>query len=161
MQAIRIGVIRSRRHRSTDGFHVYTDHGLGAIDWSHPATPRRLLFWEDVPSAALHLLGGLLATGHLDAIRADGHMQGTHLLDERGYPGATAVYETDPVVFGRFQHAIVTEDAAGNAQVEGVLVHETVINSHPPPAGNFQPATHDPATGQLTFTFRPSPRLIG
>jgi hypothetical protein len=161
MQTIHISVVRGRRYRSTDGFQVYTDRGTGAIDWAHPATPRRMLFWEDAAPAAGHQLGGFLAAAHLDGIRPDGHLEGTHLLDERGYPGGTVTYETDPVVFGRFLHAIVTEDAAGNAQTEGIVVHETVANSDPPPASGFRPVDHDPLTGRLTFVFSPSPRLVG
>jgi hypothetical protein len=120
-----------------------------------------MLLWEDSCNSAGHQLGGFLWAPHLDSIRPDGHLRGTHLMDQRGYPGGVVTYETEPLVFGRFRHAIVTEDAAGNAQTQGILVHETVINSAPPPAGDFRPVNHDPATGRLTFNFSPSPRLIG
>ena len=161
MQRIAVGVVRNRCFRSGDGFQVYGDGGTGQMAWGHPVTPRRMLLWPDAPATAGHLLGGHLTAMHLDSIWADGHLEGTHLLDEHVRPGATVVYETGPFVFGRFRHAVVTEDAIGNATTQGVTVHETVVNSDPPPAGDLLPTDHDPATGIMAFSFTPSDRLTG
>lgn len=159
MQAIQIQVVPSRSFCSGDGFQVYGDGGTGQMDWSYALTSRRRLFWPDASAAAGHLLGGHAMGPHLDGIRPDGHVQGMHLLDEHLFPAASIIYETDPLVFGRFRHAVVTEDAAGNATTTGVTVHETVINSAPPPAFDFRPAAWDQGDGRLTFSFSPSDRL--
>jgi len=161
MQTIRIGVVRSRRYCATDGFHVHSDHGAGTMDWARPITPRLVRFWEDAAATAGQLLGGHLMSSHLDGIRPDGHLEGTHLLDERAYPAAAIPYVTDPLVFGRFRHAVVTRDAAGNAIVEGIAVYETVVNSDPPPPGALRPVACTADTRQLELSFTASPRLIG
>lgn len=161
MQAIRIGVVRSRSFCSTDGFQVYGDGGTGQMDWVHPVTPRRQLLWDDAPPLVGHLQGGHVMALHLDNVSPDGHLEGTHLLDEHFSPAATVVYETDPFVFGRFRHAVVIEDAVGNAVTEGATVHETVINSEPVPASDLLPVAHDPGTDRLTFSLSPSDRLTG
>ena len=161
MDRIVISVVRGRSFRSVDGFQVYGDSGRGTIDYEHPMTSRRLLLWDDMPVVAGHVLDGHLMAVHLDGVVADGHLEGTHLLDEHAYPAATAVFETGPHVFGRFRHAVVTEDAIGNATTDGVTVHETVVNSDPPPANDFIPSGHDGAADRLTFAFTPSDRLIG
>src|SRR5687767_11302149 len=104
MQAVRIGVIRGRQFRSSDGFQVYGDGGSGTIDWTHPVSARRQLFWEDAAASGEHLRGGHCVGPHLEAIRPDGHVEGTHLLDAYLYPAAAVVFETDAFVFGRFSH---------------------------------------------------------
>jgi hypothetical protein len=161
VQAIHIAVLRSRKYWATDGFQVYSNHGSGPIDWDHPETARRVMFWEDAPgSAGQHLAAHLVCT-FLDGIRPDGHLEGTHLFDERGYPAAALVYDSDPLVFGRFQHAVVTQDAVGNARTDGITIHETVINSAPPPAADLRVLGLIYETALLEFVFTPSPRLIG
>ena len=161
METIRIGVVPSRSYRSTDGFQVYDDGGTGQMDWVHPVTPRRQLLWDDAPRVAGHLLGGHVMGLHLGNVCSDGHVKGTHLLDEHLFPAATVVYETGPFVFGRFRHAVVTEDAVGNATTQDVTVHETVINAEPVPARDLSPTAHDPAEDRLTFSFSASERLTG
>jgi len=161
LQAIRIGVVRGLAYRSVDGFRVYGDGGTGLIDWVHPVTPRRQMLWPDAHVLPGHLLGGHLMGPHLDGVRPDGHLEGTHLLDEHLFPAATMVYETDSFVFGRFRHAVVTEDDLGNAMVSGVTVHETVINSDPPPAREFKAAAYDEDSDQMSFSFAPSEQLTG
>ena len=161
METIRIGVVPSRSYRATDGFHVYGDGGTGQVDWVHPVTPRRQLLWDDAPVVPGHLLGGHGMGLHLDNVCSDGHVRGTHLLDEHLIPAAAAVYETEPFVFGRFRHALVTEDAVGNATTQDVTVHETVVNAEPLTAGDLVPTAHDPASDRLTFSFSASERLTG
>ncbi len=161
MQAIRIGVVRGPSYRSTDGFEVFGDGGSGTMDWVHPMTPRRQMFWPDAPAPSAHVAGGHVMATHLDSVQGDGHLEGTHLLDGWLMPAAMMFYETDPWVFGRFRHAVVTADGVGNATTAGVTVQEMVINSEPPPASGFRPASHDAQTGQLTFSFSGSPRLTG
>jgi len=161
MQTIRIGVLRGRSFRSTDGFHVYGDGGRGQMDWVHPLTSRRELFWPDASPTAGHLLGGHVMGPHLDGVRPDGHLEGLHLRDRHLLPAAAVYYETDPLVFGRFGHAVVTQDAVGNSTTAGVTVYETVINSGPPPPGAFRPALYEGATDRLTLSFSPSERLTG
>jgi hypothetical protein len=161
MQAIHIEVVRSRRYRAADAFHVCSDRGTGTMDWVHPETGRAIRFWEDAPPAAGHQLGGYLMGPHLDGTRPDGHLEGTHLLDEQAYPAAGIPYDSEPLVFGRFRHAVVTQDAAGNALTDGVMVYETVINSDPPPPGDFRVEAYHGDVHQLEFWFAASPRLRG
>ena len=156
-----VGVVRGRRFRSVDGFEVYGDGGTGTVDEDHAVTPRRVLLWPDVAVMAGHLFGGHVMAVHLDSVGSDGQFEGTHLLDEHLYPAAAVVFETGPRVFGRFRHAVVTEDAVGNATAAGVTVHETVVNSDPPAASDLMPVAHDSGTDQLTLTFVPSDRLTG
>jgi hypothetical protein len=160
MQTITIGVVRNRPFRSTDGFHICGDGGSGQMDWDHPVTPRRLLLWPDAPIIPGHLLGGHGMSLHLDGVRPDGFLEGAHLLDTHMRPAAAVVYEAGPFVFGRFRHAVVMEDAVGNAAA-GAAVHETVINSDPPPATDLVPMAYDTQTGRLTFSFSGSDRLTG
>ncbi len=161
MQTIRIGVVRARSFNSTDGFHVYGDGGTGEMDWVHPVTPRRQLLWSDAPGLAGHLLSGHVMGLHLDNVSPDGHLEGTHLLDEHAFPAATIVFETEPLVFGRFRHAVVMEDALGNAATEGATIYETVINSEPQAASDLAGVLHDPQTDRLTFSYSASDRLTG
>ncbi len=161
MQSIRIGVVRERRFCSTDGFHVYGDSGSGVMDWVHPVTPRRELFWPDAAVVAGHLLAGHVMGPHLDSVRPDGHLEGVHLLDECLMPAAAIFCETDPLVFGRFRHAVVTEDAIGNATQAGVTIRERVINSEPAAARDLKPVSYDAGSHRLTFSFVPSERLVG
>lgn len=158
MQAVCISVVRGRRHTSADGFQVYGDGGSGTMDWGHALTPRRVVLWEDGPGVAEWMLGGHGCGAHLDGTRADGHLEGTHLLDERGYPGARVAFEAEPVVFGRFRYALVMDDAAGNADTDGAVVHEQVVNSDPPAADGLRPVEWDEASGQMTFAFEGSGR---
>jgi hypothetical protein len=161
MQTIRIGVVRGRAYHSSDGFHVYGDRGTGVMDWVHPVTPRRELFWPDAAAMAGHLLAGHVMGPHLDSVRPDGHLEGVHLLDECLMPAAAILYESDPLVFGRFRHAVVTEDAIGNATQAGVTIHETVINSEPAAARDLKPVSYDAGSHRLTLAFSPSERLVG
>ena len=161
MERICLGVVPRRSFDAADGFHVYGDRGSGQVDWTHPVTSRRILFWPDAPVQPGHLSGGHLMASHLGEVCCDGHVQGVHLLDDHLYPAAPAMYVSEPFVFGRFRHAVVTEDAFSNATAADVVVHETVVNSDPPPAGEMVPVVHDPATDRATLTFSPSDRLIG
>jgi hypothetical protein len=161
MQTLRIAVVRSRKYRATDGFQVISDHGSGTLDGDHPETARPVMFWEDAPGGAGQHLRAHLLGAHFDGLRPDGHLEGTHLLDEQAYPAATLVYESAPLVFGRFQYAVMTQDAAGNALTEGLTVHEAVINSAPPPAADLHMVEHPLAHPRYELSFTPSPRLIG
>jgi hypothetical protein len=161
MQKIRIQVVRSRRYRATDAFHVCWDHGTGVMDWAHPETGRRIMFWEDAPVAAGHLVGGFMMGPHLDGSRPDGHLEGTHLLDAQAFPAASIAYDSEPLIFGRFRYAVVTQDAAGNTLTDGVMVHEAVINSDPPPPGDFHVAAYRGDIHQLEFSLPASPGLVG
>jgi len=161
MQHIRFTVVRDGRFRSVDGLNIHSDGGTGVMDWAHPVTPRRLLFWEDAGPMPPHLLAGHLMARHLDSVRFEGHLTGTHLLDCQGHPAGTTVFEVGPFVFGRFRHAVVTEDELGNRRLDGVIVRESVINSDPPPPSHFRAEEFDPATGILAFSFTPSEKLVG
>lgn len=161
MQMIRFTVTPDSRYRSIDGFQVYGDGGTGVMDWEHPITPRRLAFWNDAVSASLHLAGGHLVGAALDSVRIEGHLAGTHLLDTHEVPTGEIAFETGPFVYGRFRHAVVTEDELGNATRDGVVVYETVVNSDPPGASDLKAVAHERATGVLTLSFQPSERLVG
>lgn len=161
MQRVRIEVVRSQSYCLTDGFQVYTDGGTGVMDWVHPATPRRVLLWDDLPPMAGYLLGGHMAGQHLDGRMPDRHGEQTWLLDEHLLPAGTVAWESGPHVFGRFKFAVVMEDAAGNAATEGVRVYEQVINSEPAPPADLRPEAYDPVTGRMTLRFTPSGRLAG
>jgi hypothetical protein len=155
MQRIRIGLVRSGC-ASGGGFQVYAGSGAGGIDWSHPITPRRQLFWPEAEGFAGHLLGGHISRRHLEAFCSDGHVQGTHLLDRALQPAAVVSFEAGPYVFGRFHYALVPEDAVGNPG-EAVLV-EKVLSSEPAGASRLLP-TDCAADGRLVFTFIPSIKL--
>jgi len=161
MQQLVIDVVRRRGFASGDGFHVYGNGGSGAVDWEHPVTSRRYLLHPDTPPAATHLRAEHLHTMHLDTVTADGHLQGTHLLDACQWPAGVISHVSRPLVFGRFSHAVVVEDAAGNADTAGAVFHEQVINAAPPPPSEFKAVEHDASTGRLTFSFTPSDRLAG
>lgn len=161
MEWIRIGVVRSARFRSGDGFVVYGDRGSGVVDEAHPLTPRRISLWDDAPRMAGHLADGHLANAHLDAVRSDGHLEGTHLADAHLRPAAMVTFETGPWVFGRFRHQVVIEDEAGNTNMPSADTHETVVNSDPPPVEDLRPVSFEAQTGRLTFQFTPSDQLTG
>jgi hypothetical protein len=161
MQGIRIGVVRGRKYLSTDGFHIYGDGGTGQMDWAHPVTPRRILFWDDAPVIVGHLFGGHVVSQHLDGVRADGHLEGTHLLDENLFPATAVACEVGPFVFGRFGHAVAVEDQVGNTAKTGLTIYETVINSEPESSDDFQLLSYDSQLDRMTFLFQPSERLTG
>lgn len=98
---------------------------------------------------------------HLDSFLPDGHLQGTHLLDEHFYPAAASTWESRPLVFGRFRLAVAITDAVGNVCEAEARVHEQVVNSSPSAAHELVPAEWNAATGVMTFAFRPSTRLTG
>lgn len=161
VRRIRLGVVRRRPYGSADGFQVYGEDGDGGIDWVHPVTSRRQLLWPDVAQAAPHLEGGHLVAGHLDSAGSDGHGEGTHLLDQHLMPATAIGYETGPFVFGRFRHAVVMEDGAGNRSPEAPALTETVVSSEPLPAFDLRPVAQDGPGGRMHFAFTPSERLIG
>ncbi|HOA73996.1 MAG TPA: hypothetical protein PL151_07730 [Phycisphaerae bacterium] len=161
MQMIQFAVVREARFRSVDGFHVCGDHGKGTIDWAHPLTPRRLLFWDDALPMQPHLQAGHLMGHHLDSIFREGHLAGTHLLDRHGEPAGVIIFEAGPYVFGRFKHVVWTQDELGNQTYLETDVHETLINSYPPAASNFRVEHFDEQTGVMTFSFKPSQKLVG
>lgn len=161
MQSIVIGVVRSEAYRPSDGFHVYGDRGTGVMDWLHPLTSRRYLFREDSVAIGGFLAAGHLMQPHLGRIWPDGHLEGIHLADRHLRPAAETVFETEPLVFGRFRHAVVTESEEGNRTTSGVTIHETVVNSWPPAARDLRPVGYAPAGGRLELAFLPSERLKG
>lgn len=161
MQRIQFAVVRDARFRPVDGFHIYGDSGTGSIDWQHPLTSRRLLFWEDALPMPPHLDGGHLTGHHLDSIVREGHLSGTHLMDQQSQPAGTTVFEVGPFVFGLFKHAVVPVDEVGNLRAAEAVVYETAVNSDPPPASDFKAIGVDEVTGGLRFSFRPSEKLVG
>lgn len=161
MQCIQISVVRDSRFRSVDGFHIFGDRGTGTIDWAHPITPRRVLFWEDALPMLPHLLGGHVMGHHLDSIFREGHLAGTHLLDGHQQPAGVSVFETESLVYGRFRFVVLPMDELGNQRFWEATTHECVVNSYPPPASNFVAETYDQDTGVLTFSFTPSEKLVG
>jgi len=161
MQNIRFAVVRDARFRSVDGFHICGDRGTGVIDWLHPVTPRRLLFWDDALPMQSHLQAGHVLGHHLDSIFREGHLSGTHLLDQHGRPAGTVVVEVGPFVFGRFRHVIWTMDELGNQRYQEAVVHEQIISSDPAPAAELRVESFDSTTGVLGFAFEPSDRLAG
>lgn len=161
MQSIRMSVMRDARFRCVDGFHVYGDGGSGVMDWDHPVTPRRMLFWNDAECVAMHVEAGHLMARHLDSIRFDGHLDGVHLLDEHTLAAGTTVVELGPFVFGRFRHAVVTEDEIGNRQPGGATIYETAVNSAPAASSRLRAESHDEVSGVLAFSFVPSEKLSG
>jgi len=160
MQRLRIRVIRSPDYHAGDGFHVYGDGG-GVMNWVQPLTDRKVLFWDDAVPMADHLKAGHLTATHLDSIQPDRHLDGTFLLDRHLQPAVPVYWDTNPLVFGRFRFAVVTEDEAGNKQTEDIDIHEQTVNSEPPPPYGLCPQSHDETTNELILSFVPSDRLIG
>lgn len=156
MQRVRIGVVRGG-YGSGDAFQVYAVSAGGEIDWEHPITPRRQLFWPEAEPFAAHLRGGHLARWHLDSVSSDGHLQGTHLLDAAMRPAATVSYEAGPHVFARLRYVVAPEDAAGN-RGEAIPL-EIAVSGEPAAAVGLLPVGFE--GGQLRFTFTPSARLTG
>jgi hypothetical protein len=161
MERVRIRVVRSRSYHPVDGFLVYGDRGDGAIDWDRPLTSRKVLFWEGTWPLPGYLSGGHLAGRHLDGIMPEGHLGGTFLLDEHLQPASTVLWETDPLVFGRFALAVVTQDGVGNMEAGEAVIRERVVNSEPPPPRELQPQSFESVDGRLTLAFTPSERLVG
>lgn len=161
MQTIQIAVVRESRYRSGDGFEVYADGGSGVIDWVHPVTSRRQLFWEGATAMMSHLGAGHLRGYHLDSISCDGHIHGTHLWDQHLQPAGVVRCEMGPFVFGRFRHAVVNQDELGNKDAAGAAIHSTVINSTPPSARRLRVEVHERTADTVRFSFEPSERLAG
>lgn len=161
MQSVRIGIVRGRAFRSSDGFEIYGDGGTGKMDLDHPVSTRRVLLWPEACPMAGHLLDGHVVARHLDAIRPDGHLEGTHLLDACLYPAAVIGEEVGPYVFGRFRFAVVTQDAAGNRETNEVAINEVVVNCESAPARRLRPTAYEAGSGRMMFAFEPSERLVG
>lgn len=160
MERICIQVVPSRRIGAGAGFVVYGGGADGAVDWSRPITTRRQLFRRHAVEGGGHLSGGHMATWHVDVGSLEGHLEGTHLLDEQGYPAGAAVFETRPHVFGRFGFALVSVDAAGNvAGAEGMS--QKVVNSWPAAGRELEVVSHEAESGRLRFRFVPSWMLRG
>ena len=140
---------------------VFGDAGTGTIDWDRPLTSRKVMFWADTPAVAGHLAGGHMAGPYLDGIVPDRHLEGTFLLDAHLQPAASSHWHSDPLVFGRFQMAVVTEDAVGNRRIEDATFCEQVVHSEPPPARALAPASFDAPSGCLTLSFEGAERLVG
>jgi len=140
---------------------VFGDAGTGGIDWGRPLTSRKVMFWADTPAVAGYLAGGHVVGPHLDGIVPDRHLEGTFLLDAHLQPEASIKWHSDPLVFGRFVMAVVTEDAVGNRRFEDATFREQVVHSEPPPARALAPASFDASCGCLTLSFEGAERLVG
>lgn len=161
MQRIGLRVVRSRGYHPGEGFVVFGDGGTGTIDWDRPLTSRKVIFWADTSIVAGHLAGGHMSEPFLDGIVPDRHLEGTFLLDANLQPAASITWHSDPVVFGRFQIAVVTEDAVGNRRIEDATLREQVVHSEPPPARALAPASFNASSGCLTLSFEGAERLVG
>lgn len=155
MQRVSVGVVRGQGCREGDGFEVYGDRGGGQVDWLHPLTGRTQLLWDGCGQLPGHVNGGHLAAAHLCSVTADGHTLGTHLLDTHLRPAFAVNWQSEPYVFGRFQHAVVMVDRAGNAQ-STPAVHSTVINSWPEPPRDLVASEQLSPGGAMRFRFTPA-----
>ena len=106
MQPIRIIIARRSEYVPGDAFEVFGDRATGTVDFDHSLTARAVPLWLEAPPVAAHLLGGHLLGVHLDGVFPAGHLEGVHLSDTHLVPESVVVWESEPYVFGRFQHVL-------------------------------------------------------
>jgi len=161
MQSVRLLVPRETEFRGGDGFDVFGDGGGGAIDFSAPLVPRRMRLWAESAGRRGHVLDGHLVLRHLDSVDPDGHLTGLHFHDRFLMPGGALAVEVGRYVFGRFLHAVRMYDAYGNTHGAAPVTLDTVINSVPARPRRLTAKSYDPVGDRVTFSFEPSPKLVG
>jgi hypothetical protein len=117
----------------------------------HPLPPGRVGLWPDCV-ASPHLESGHLLGTHVDAARADGHLEGAHLLHPHGMVQLAFVLESPSYVFGRFRHALCLSDGAGHTALTGELVQ--TVNSAPEAPTGLRLTGWDASARVLRFAFR-------
>jgi hypothetical protein len=159
MQTITLQVPRLRRYVAGDRFSIYGNGGNEEVDLDAPALAGGVPFWPGATPHAGHLNESHLSFGHLDHVIQDGHLTGGHLRHEHLLPEAVLRYTTPPWYLGHYVIAVLTMDAAGNRSGDPPAEVRTTVNSSPHPAGDLAKAGTIAGTGQLAFTFTPSPDL--
>jgi hypothetical protein len=151
MQRVRFEVARLRRYASDVRFEVFGDLGSGEIDYDHALTPSPVRLWSGAPEVVGNVLDGHLTGRHLDHVWPDGHLSGVHLGGEHLYPAVVFVFDSPAYVFGRFQHAVVMSDGAGNSS--SVEFGAVIVNSGPKVPQCVARGAYDAATDRQTLTF--------
>lgn len=154
MQRVRVKVLRSRAFNSDASFEVFGDLGTGTIDFDHPMTPRPVALWPEASPRRGHLLDSHLNLRHVDGVDPDGHLEAEHLNSDHQQPAMAAIYDTPSYVFGRFQHAVVMQDGAGNVSAPSVAA--VTVNSAPIVPQCVKRDSYNDTTDQITFSFEPS-----
>lgn len=152
MQPIRIIIPRRNEYIPGDAFEVFGDRGTGTIDLTHALSKRVVPLWREAPPAAAHLRGGHLLGVHLDGAFPTGHLRGVHLGDTHLVPESTAVWESEPYVFGRLQHVLKMVDAVGNRSSNPWPTFADTVNSAPRPPKRFEKTGYDSMTDQVIFS---------
>ena len=154
MQRVRVKVSRLRRYGSDISFDVFGDLGDGSVDFDHALTARRMALWPDGVGPAGHLRDGHLTLRHLDSVAPDGHLEADHLETEHLQPAIGVGFESPLYVFGRFAHAVVMYDRAGNASAATTAA--ITVNSAPSVPQRVTRSGYDPGQDRITFSFEPS-----
>lgn len=155
MRPIRIILTRRSEYVPGDAFEVFGDRASGSVDFDHSLTPHPVPLWIDTPITAGHLEGGRFAGPHLDGFSPAGHLEGLHLQDAHLVPEAVLVWESEPYVFGAFQHVLKMVDAIGNRSIDPSPIFTHTINSAPRPPRRFEKLEYISATDQVRFSFVP------
>ena len=155
MRSVRIILSRTSEYVAGDAYEVFGDRGIGVIDTEHPLTPQPVPLWEDIPFSEGHLCDGHLSGVHLGGGDWAGHLEGAHLCEGHLEPKRTLVWESDPYVFGRFQHLLSMMDAVGNRSSGSTTTFAHTINSFPKPPLTFEKTKYENETDQVVFAFVP------
>lgn len=159
MDWVRVRVVMAGAVRRAGGYAVFGDGGSGAIDWAHPISVRRRRRWSGDAATAGYLGGDHLVDGPGCGEASEGHLEGTHALDEALRPAGSVEHACGPYVFGRFQHAVAPQDACGNVDVSGAAVTACVVNAAPPGVRELRGVSVE--GGRVRIAFRGSERLVG
>ncbi len=154
MRRVRVKVQRTRAFNGDASFEVFGDLGTGTIDYDHPLSPRPIALWPEASPRSGHVRDGHLTLRHLDGACGDGHVDAGHVASDHLQPALDVIYDTPAYVFGRFQHAVVMRDAAGNTSSPTVAA--ITINSAPTVPQCLARNSYNAVTDQITFSFEPS-----
>lgn len=135
------------------GFDVFGDGGSGSIDYTAALNSEPIRVWSGDPPRGGHLREGHLRAGHLGRSGLDGHLTERFLGGRHLRPAADASFETAPYSFGRFQHAVVMRDEAGNASSGSATVVTRSVNSEPGRMTRERLTEYDAGTDRVTVEF--------
>ena len=96
-----------------------------------------------------------LASPDQDAGVPTGHLESVHLSDAHLVPESVVVWESEPYVFGRFQHVLKMADVVGNRSIGPWPTFADTVNSAPRPPWRFEKTGYDAVNDQVIFSIEP------